>query len=69
MDEQEPRPAMFSRVQAEAFRSLRVVDQSMGPFQALVGPNASGKTTFLDVIELLGDLMRRRGDVGETISA
>ena len=64
----ESRPSMFSRVQAEGFRSLRSVDQTMGPFQALVGPNASGKTTFLDVIELLGDLMRRRGDVGETVS-
>jgi len=43
---------VFSRVQAEGFRSLRSVDQRMGPFQALVGPNASGKTTFLDVIDL-----------------
>jgi len=65
----DPVPAMFSRVQAQGFRSLRIVDQSIGPFQALVGPNASGKTTFLDVVELMGDLMRRRGDVGETVSA
>jgi predicted ATPase len=36
---------------------------------ALVGPNASGKTTFLDVIGLLSDLMRHRGDVRETVAS
>ena len=35
--------------------------------QALVGPNASGKTTFFDVIGLLSDLIRRRGDVREAV--
>lgn len=60
---------MFSRVQTRHFRSLKSVDQSLGPVQALVGPNASGKTTFLDVIGLLSDLMRRRGDVRETIAS
>jgi predicted ATPase len=39
------------------------VDQTLGRFCALVGPNASGKTTFLDVIALLGDIMKNRGDV------
>ena len=29
----------------------------MGPLQVLVGPNASGKTTFLDVVAFLGDLV------------
>lgn len=58
---------MFSRIQTRYFRSLKAVDQTLGPIQALVGPNASGKTTFLDVIGLLSDLVRRRGDVRETI--
>ncbi|MEF8724082.1 MAG: AAA family ATPase [Candidatus Accumulibacter delftensis] len=41
----------------------------MGPIQALVGPNASGKTTFLDVIGLLSDLVHvhPRGTVRETM--
>jgi predicted ATPase len=54
---------MFSRIQTRHFRSLKAVDQALGPIQALVGPNASGKTTFLDVIGLLSDLVKQRGDV------
>jgi predicted ATPase len=58
---------MFSRIQARGYRSLKCIDQRIGRMQALVGPNASGKTTFLDVIGFLGDLMRNRGDVKETV--
>ncbi|MBA3624103.1 MAG: AAA family ATPase [Methylibium sp.] len=58
---------MFSRIQTRQFRSLKGVDQALGPMQALVGPNASGKTTFLDVIGLLSDLIRRRGDVRDVV--
>ena len=58
---------IFTRLQARHFRSLEQVDQKLGRFQALVGPNASGKTTFLDVFGLLGDLMRYRGDIREAV--
>lgn len=58
---------MFSRIQTRHYRSLKGVDQALGPMQALVGPNASGKTTFLDVIGLLSDLIRLRGDVREAV--
>jgi predicted ATPase len=54
---------MFTRIQTRSFRCLKSVDQTLGRFRALVGPNASGKTTFLDVIALLGDLVKNRGDV------
>ncbi|MHB1309022.1 MAG: methylation-associated defense system AAA family ATPase MAD3 [Limisphaerales bacterium] len=60
---------MFTRIQTRSFRCLKSVDQALGPFRALVGPNASGKTTFLDVIGLLGDLVRNRGEVVETVRA
>ncbi|MEN8217385.1 MAG: AAA family ATPase [Pseudomonadota bacterium] len=39
------------------FRCLRNVRQPLGAFHILVGPNASGKTTFLDVFALLGRLV------------
>ncbi len=58
---------MFTRIQTRAFRCLQSVDQDLGSFRALVGPNASGKTTFLDVVALLSELLRNRGDVVETI--
>jgi predicted ATPase len=58
---------MFSRIQTRHFRSLKAVNQELGPIQALVGPNASGKTTFLDVIGLLSDLVKQRGDVRDAV--
>ena len=58
---------MFSRIQALRFRCLHDVDQRLGRFATLVGPNASGKTTFLDVLALLGDLIRSGGKVSETL--
>ncbi len=48
---------MITRIEALNFRCLRHVSQPVAPFQVLVGPNASGKTTFLDVVALLGKLV------------
>lgn len=47
-----------TRIEALHYRSLRYIDQSLEPFQVLVGPNASGKSSFLDVFAFLGDLFR-----------
>jgi predicted ATPase len=58
---------MFTRIQTRSFRCLKSVDQTLGRFRALVGPNASGKTTFLDVIGLLGDFVKNRGDVLQSV--
>jgi predicted ATPase len=49
---------IVTRVEALGYRSLRHVSQALGPFHVLVGPNASGKSTFLDVIAFLGDVLR-----------
>ena len=48
---------MITRIQALDFRCLRCVDQHLSRFHVLVGPNASGKTTFLDVVAFLGRLV------------
>ncbi len=48
---------MITLVEALNYRCLRYVRQTLEPFQVLVGPNATGKTTFLDVIGFFGDLV------------
>ncbi|MGH7958053.1 MAG: AAA family ATPase [Opitutaceae bacterium] len=58
---------MFTRIQVSGYRCLKSVDQQLAPFCALVGPNASGKTTFLDVVAFMSDLMAERGDVAEAV--
>lgn len=48
---------MIGTVEALNFRCLRYVRQDLGRFHVLVGPNASGKTTFFDAIRFLGQLV------------
>lgn len=48
---------MITLVEARNYRCLRDIRQPLDPFHVLVGPNASGKTTFLDVIAFLGRLV------------
>jgi predicted ATPase len=48
---------MIRLIEALNFRCLRYVRQPLGPFHMLVGPNASGKTSFLDVLAFLGRLV------------
>ncbi len=48
---------MITLIEALNYRCLRYVKRSLGPFHVLVGPNASGKTTFLDVIGFLQNVV------------
>lgn len=59
---------MIRRVQVLNYRALRYVDQFLAPFQILIGPNASGKSTFLDAIKLLAELVEKNS-VYEVVQA
>src|SRR5207244_11194130 len=44
---------MIKRLRVKNFRSLKDVDLTLGLNNVLVGPNASGKSNFLDVFRFL----------------
>ena len=48
---------MITLIEALNYRSLKYISQPLGPFHVLIGPNASGKSTFLDVVAFLGQLV------------
>lgn len=48
---------MIRRLQVLNYRGLRYLDLRLAPFQILVGRNASGKSTVLDAIAFLRDLV------------
>ena len=50
---------MIRRIEALNYRCLRYVSQPLEHFHVLVGPNASGKSIFLDVLGLIRDLLTR----------
>lgn len=58
IDSQLEQTGIVTRVEALGYRSLRYLSQALGPFHVLVGPNSSGKSSFLDVITFLGDMVR-----------
>jgi len=53
---------VIERVEALKYKSLRYVNQQLRPFQVLIGPNASGKSAFLDTVDFLGDLIEEGAD-------
>jgi len=48
---------MIVGVEAHSYRCLRWINQPLDSFRVLVGPNASGKSTFLDVLRLVRDVV------------
>lgn len=59
---------MITRIQALNFKSLRFVNQDLLPFQVLVGPNASGKSTFFEVVTFLSEIASQRAGVREAVT-
>lgn len=48
---------MIRRIEALRYRCLLNLRRQIAPFQILVGPNASGKSTFLDTVRFLAQLV------------
>ena len=48
---------MIRKIEALRYGCLRFISRPLEGFHILVGPNASGKTTLLDAIAFLGDLV------------
>jgi len=49
---------MIEKLRVRNFRCLRDVEVPLGPLNFLVGPNNTGKSSFLDAIEVLSRCMR-----------
>lgn len=50
---------MFKRIKATNYRLLKSVDQELANFNILIGANASGKSTFFDVLSFISDFANR----------
>jgi predicted ATPase len=48
---------MLQQIEATNFRCFSHIQQPLNPFQVLIGPNATGKSTFLDVIAFLSECL------------
>lgn len=53
---------MITSIEALNFRCFRYVKQPISPLNVLVGPNAAGKTTFLDVLSFIRDVVSNGPD-------
>jgi predicted ATPase len=53
-----PSTPMLERIHIENFKCLRDVTVDLGDFTILIGPNDSGKSSFLEVIQTLGNIVR-----------
>lgn len=49
---------IINRIQVLNYGCLRYVDVPLGRFQVLIGPNASGKSTLMDAIKFVSDVVR-----------
>ena len=54
---------MIKRVRIKNYRSLGDVEVELGPLTVLVGPNASGKSNFVDALKFISDALNTRLEV------
>jgi len=48
---------MINLIEVKNFRSLKHISQKLNGFNVLVGANATGKTTFMDLIKFVADIV------------
>ena len=51
---------MLKRIRVEGYKTLRDVEVRLTPLTVIVGPNAAGKSNFLDALQLLSKLASAR---------
>src|ERR1700749_2600258 len=51
---------MLKRIRIKGYKSLSDVDVSLQPLSVLFGPNAAGKSNFLDALQLLSRMVSCR---------
>src|SRR5579863_8212797 len=51
---------MIRRIHIQRYKSLRDVDVSLKPLSVLFGPNAAGKSNFIDALQLLSRIAGSR---------
>ena len=47
---------MLKRIKIQGYKSLVDLELNLKPLSVLVGPNASGKSNFLDALQLLSQI-------------
>lgn len=48
---------MFRKIQIARYKCIRRTEIELGPFNILIGPNAAGKSTFLDCLAFIRDAL------------
>jgi predicted ATPase len=57
---------MISLIEAKNFRSIKYISRPLSRFHVLIGGNATGKTTFFDIVGFISDIINAR-DIDEAI--
>ncbi len=51
---------MLKRIKIKGYKSLEDIDVTLNPLSVLLGPNASGKSNFLDALQLISQIANSR---------